>query len=171
MSGGNVGVEPCQQASRRFSLRSRQASSVAPKVDHQGPEPGPHQQLAHPPGRLRRIGLDGTQRAACNGGQVLSKPRELARGRLQGGDHVGAALYRAVLDALHQIVADQRAGVGFVFEPGPQLRRLDVGHVARSLCPGARRVVGAAPAMLVVEGVAQRVEGFLPTGNRLDSGG
>ena len=32
MSGGNVGVEPCQQASRRFSLRSRQASSVAPKV-------------------------------------------------------------------------------------------------------------------------------------------
>ena len=69
------------------------------------------------------------------------------------------------------IVADQRAGVGFVFEPGPQLRRLDVGHVARSVCPGARRVVGAAPAMLVVEGVAQRVEGFLPTGNRLDSGG
>ena len=40
---------------------------------------------------------------------------------LQGGDHVGAALHRAVLDALYQVVADQLARVGFVFEAGPQL--------------------------------------------------
>jgi len=73
---------------------------------------------------------------------------------LQGGDHVGAALDRAVLDALHEVVADQRARVRLVFEPGPQLRCLDVGHVARPLRPGARRVVRTAPAMLVVEGVA-----------------
>ena len=71
-----------------------------------------------------------------------------------------------MLDALHQVVADQRARIGLVFEPGPQLRRLDVSHVARPLRPGPRRVVGAAPAVLVVEGVAQRVEGPLPAGWR-----
>jgi len=39
---------------------------------------------------------------------------------LQRGDHVGAALDRAVLDALHEVVADQRARVGLVLQPGPQ---------------------------------------------------
>ncbi|MCY4645669.1 MAG: hypothetical protein OXE73_02105 [Gammaproteobacteria bacterium] len=73
---------------------------------------------------------------------------------LQRGDHVGAALDRAVFDALHEVVADQRARVRLVFQPGPQLRRLDVGHVARPLRPGPRRIVGTAPAVLVVEGVA-----------------
>ncbi len=85
---------------------------------------------------------------------------------LQGGDHVGAAPHRAVLDALHQVVADQCARVGLVFEPGPQLRRLDVGAMARLLPPGPRRIVGTAPAVLVVERVAQRVEGPLPAGWR-----
>ena len=36
-------------------------------------------------------------------------------------DHVGAALHRAVLDALHQVVENQLARVGFVLEPSPQL--------------------------------------------------
>ena len=85
---------------------------------------------------------------------------------LQGGDHVSAAPHRAVLDALHQVVADQVAGVGFVFEPGPQPRRLDVGAVSGLLRPSPRRVVRPAPAVLVVERVAQRVEGPLPAGRR-----
>ena len=71
-----------------------------------------------------------------------------------------------MLYALHQVVADQRARVRLVFEPGPQFRRLDVGHVARPLRPGPRRVVRAAPAVLMVEGVAQRIEGPLPAGRR-----
>ena len=69
-----------------------------------------------------------------------------------------------MLDALQEVVADQLARAGFVLEAGPQLRPLDVGAMAGLLRPGARRVVGAAPAVLVVEGVAQRAEGLLPTG-------
>ncbi|MCY3944365.1 MAG: hypothetical protein OXG18_11500 [Gemmatimonadetes bacterium] len=83
---------------------------------------------------------------------------------LQRGDHLGSVLDRAVLDALHEVVADQRARVRLVFEPGPQLRRLDVGHMARALRPRSRRVVRAAPAVLVVEGVVKRGEGLLPAG-------
>ena len=101
------------------------------------------------------------------GGQVvLALARHFKADFLEGGDHVGAASHGGVLDALHQVVADQFARVGFVFEPGPQLRRLDVGQVARLLHPGPRRVVRAAPALLVVEGVTQRVEGPLPAGRR-----
>ncbi|MDE0256779.1 MAG: hypothetical protein OXR82_00135 [Gammaproteobacteria bacterium] len=85
---------------------------------------------------------------------------------LQRGDHVGSVLDRAVLDALHEVVADQRARIRLVFESGPELRRLDVGHVARSLRPRALRVVRSAPAVLVVEGVAERIEGPLPAGGR-----
>ena len=54
------------------------------------------------------------------GGQiVLALARHFEADLLQGGNHVGAALYRAVLDALHQVVTDQFARVGFVFEPCP----------------------------------------------------
>ena len=86
----------------------------------------------------------------------------LEAGLLQGGDHVAAAPHHTVLDTLQQVVADQLARAGFVLEAGPQLRRLQVGAMAGLLRPGARRVVRAAPAVLVVEGVAQRVEGLLP---------
>ena len=85
---------------------------------------------------------------------------------LQGGDDVGAALHGAVLDALHQVVPDQLARLCFVLKSGPQLCRFDIGAVAGLLCPGARRVVRPAPAVVVVEGVAQRVEGLLPAGRR-----
>ena len=102
----------------------------------------------------------------AGGDVVLSLARHLQPHVLQRGDHVGAALYRAVLDALHEVVADQRARVRLVFESGPQSRCLDVGHVARPLRPGARRVVRTAPAVLVVEGVAKRGEGLLPAGGR-----
>ena len=71
-----------------------------------------------------------------------------------------------MFDALHQVVADQVARVGLMFEAGSQLRRVDVGAMARLLCSGALRVVRAAPAVLVVEGVAQRVEGSLPARRR-----
>ena len=71
-----------------------------------------------------------------------------------------------MLDTLEQVVADQVARVGLMVGPGPQLRCLDVGQVARLLRPCPLRVVRAAPAVLVVEGVAQRVEGPLPSGGR-----
>ena len=69
-----------------------------------------------------------------------------------------------MLDTLQQVVADQLAGAGFVLEAGPQLRRLQVGAMPGLVRPGARRVVRTAPAVLVVEGVAQRAEGLLPAG-------
>ena len=102
----------------------------------------------------------------AGGDVVLALARHLQPHVLQRGDHVGAALDRAVLDALHQVVADPCVRVRLVFESGPQLRRLDVGHVARPLRPGPRRVVGTAPAVLVDESVAWRVEGLLPAGGR-----
>ena len=71
-----------------------------------------------------------------------------------------------MLDTLQEVVADQLAGAGFVLEAGPQLRRLQVSAMAGPVRPGTRRVVGAAPAVLVVEGVAQRPEGLLPAGRR-----
>ena len=101
------------------------------------------------------------------GGQiVLALARHFEADFLQGGDNVGAAPHRAVFDALHQVVADQVARVGLMFEAGSQLRRVDVGAMARLLCSGALRVVRAAPAVLVVEGVAQRIEGSLPARRR-----
>jgi hypothetical protein len=101
------------------------------------------------------------------GGHVaLALPRHLESRFLQGGDNIGAALHDAVLDALHEVVPDQLARVGLDRQPGPQLRRLDVGAMAGVLRPGAGRVVRPAPAVLVVEGVAQRAEGLLPAGRR-----
>ena len=82
----------------------------------------------------------------------------------KGGDDVGPVPRRAVLDALEQVVADQVAGGGFEPEPGPQLRGLDVGAVAGLLHSGPSRIVGTAPAVLMVEGVAQRIEGLPPAG-------
>ena len=100
-------------------------------------------------------------------GQVpLALARHLKAGFLQGGDHVGAALHGAVLDALRQVVPDQLARVGFVLQAGPQRRRLDVGAVAGLMRPRPRRVVRPAPTVLVVEGVAQRVVSLLPAGRR-----
>ena len=71
-----------------------------------------------------------------------------------------------MLDPLQQVVADQLAGAGLVLEARPQPRRFDVGAMAGLVLPGPRRVVGAGPAVLVVEGVAQRVERLLPAGGR-----
>ena len=71
-----------------------------------------------------------------------------------------------MLDTLEQVVPDQVAGGGFEPETGPQPRRLDVGTVAGLLHPGPRRIVGAAPAVLVVEGVAERIERLPPTRRR-----
>ena len=89
------------------------------------------------------------------------KPRLYKRGH-----HVGAATHRAVLNSLHQVIADQLARVGFLLKAGPQLCRLDVGAVSGLLHPGPSRIVWPNPAVLVVEGVAQRVEGLLPAGRR-----
>ena len=57
-------------------------------------------------------------------------------------------------------------GSGLDLQSGPQLRRVDAGTMAGLLRPGPRRVVGPAPAVLVVEGVAQRAEGLLPARRR-----
>ena len=81
----------------------------------------------------------------------------------QGGDDFVAIPHRSVLDTLEQVVPDQVAGGGFEPEPGPQPRRLDVGAVAGLLHPGPRRIVRTAPAVLVVEGVAERIERLPPS--------
>ena len=101
------------------------------------------------------------------GGHVaLPLARHFESRLFESGHDVGAALHDAVLDALHQVVPDQLARVGLDLQTGPQVRRVDVGAVAGLLRPRPRRVVGPAPAVLVVERVAQRVEGLLPAGRR-----
>ena len=85
---------------------------------------------------------------------------------MQGGDGIRPVPYRAVLDTLEQVVADQVVGGGLEREPGPQLRRLDVGAVPGLLHPRPRRVIRPAPAVFGVEGVAERVECLLPTRRR-----
>ncbi len=77
-----------------------------------------------------------------------------------------AVPHRSVLDALEQVVPDQVAGGSFEPEAGPQLCRFDVGAVAGLLHSGPGRIVRTAPAVLVVEGVAERVERLLPAGGR-----
>ena len=74
-----------------------------------------------------------------------------------------AVAHHAVLDALDQVVPDQVAWGGFEPEPGSQLRRLDVGAVPGLLHSGPGRIVRAAPAVLVVEGVPERIERPLPS--------
>ncbi len=85
---------------------------------------------------------------------------------LERGDNIVAVFDRTVLDTLEQVVPDQVAGGRFEPEPGPQPGRLDVGAVAGVLHSGPLRVVWTAPAVLVVEGVAQRIETPLPTRRR-----
>ena len=93
---------------------------------------------------------------------VLALARHLQARLLQGGDDIGPVPYRAVLDTLEQVVADQVAGGGLDREAGLQVRRLDVGAVPGLLHPRQRRVIRPTPALFGVEGVAQRVEGLLP---------
>ena len=71
-----------------------------------------------------------------------------------------------MLDTLEQVVADQVAGGGLECEAGTQVRRLDVGAVPGLLHPRPRRVIRPAPALLGVEGVAERVECLLPARRR-----
>ena len=97
---------------------------------------------------------------------AVALARHFKAGLLQGGDDVGAALHGAVLDPLHEVVPDQLARLCFVLKAGPQRCRFDVGAVSWLLHPGARRVVGPAPAVLVVEAVAKWVKGLLPAGRR-----
>ena len=97
---------------------------------------------------------------------MLALARHFESRILQGGDDVAAVAHGAVLDALRQVVADELARVGLDREADPQVGRVDVGAVSGLLRPGAGRVVGPAPSVLVVEAVAQRAEGFLPTGRR-----
>ena len=82
---GRQGLDPAFDARRQPVHRRPAAAADTEKkaqADHQGPEPRAPQEHAHPCGRRRRIGLDGTQRAACDGAQALAEPLELAVGRL-----------------------------------------------------------------------------------------
>ena len=82
----------------------------------------------------------------------------------QRGDDIASVAHHAVLDALDQVVPDQVAWGGFEPEPGSQLRRFDVGAVSGLLHSGPGRIVGTAPAVLVVEGVPERIERLPPSG-------
>ena len=92
------------------------------------------------------------------GDVVLALARHFETRLPEGRDDLFAIPHRAVLDTLEQVVPNQVAGGGFEPEAGPQPRRLDVGAVSGVLHPGPRRIVGPAPAVFVVEGVAERVE-------------
>ena len=92
--------------------------------------------------------------------------RHLQARLLQGCDDIGPVPYRAVLDTLEQVVPDQVAGGGLEREAGAQVRRLDVGTVPGLLHPRPRRIIWPAPALLGVEGVAERVECLLPARRR-----
>ena len=89
---------------------------------------------------------------------VLALARHFQARLPERGDDIEAVFHRAVLDALEQVVPDQVAGGGFEPEPGPQLGGLDVGAVSGLLHPGPGRIVRTAPAVLVVEGVPERIE-------------
>ncbi len=92
-------------------------------------------------------------------GQVFLALARHFKARLpERGDDIETVFHHAVLDALEQIVPDQVAGGGFEPEPGPQLGGLDVGAVSGLLDPGPGRIVRTAPAVLVVEGVPERIE-------------
>ena len=97
---------------------------------------------------------------------VLALARHLQARLPQGGDDIGPIPYRAVLDTLEQVVADQVTGGRFEREAGAQVRRLDVGTVPGLLHPSQRRVIRPAPAVFGVEGVTERVECLLPARRR-----
>ena len=71
-----------------------------------------------------------------------------------------------MLDTLEQVVPDQLSGGGLEREAGTQVCRLDVGAVPGLLHPRPRRVIRPAPALLGVEGVAERAERLLPARRR-----
>ena len=71
------GLDPVLDAPRQpLHRRPASAEDAEPKTqaDDQGPEPRLQQQLAHPPGRLLRIALDGTQRVPRDAPRVLAEP-------------------------------------------------------------------------------------------------
>ena len=96
-------------------------------------------------------------------GQVVLALARHFKARLpERGDDIETVFHRAVLDALEQVVPEQVAGRGFEPETGPQLGGLDVGAVSGLLDPRPGRVVWTAPAVLVVEGVPERIERAAP---------
>ena len=129
-------------------LRSRSVKSFAVEVNSV--------QCSFQPPAFPRLGVQ-------RGEIVLALARHFEARLPQRGDDIVAAAHHAVLDALDQVVPDQVAGRGFEPEPGSQLRRLDVGAVAGLLHSGPGRIVGTAPAVLVVEGVAERIERLPPS--------
>ena len=97
---------------------------------------------------------------------VLALARHFEARLPQCRDDLVAVAHHAVLDALEQVVPEQVAGGGFQLEPGPQLCRIDVGAVAGLLHSGPGRIVGTAPAVLMVEGVPERIERLPPSRRR-----
>ena len=102
----------------------------------------------------------------ADGEVVLPLTGHLEACLLQEGDDIGAVLHPTALDPLQEVIPDQLPRAGFHFEAGSQPRRVHVGAMARLLRLGPRRVVGTAPAVLVVEGVPQCVERLPPAGGR-----
>ena len=132
------------------SLRSLSSRLLNRSVESSGLKVKGEQPSLQPP-PVPRVGVH-------RGQVVLALARHFQARLPECGDDIEAVLHRAVLDALDQVVPDQVAGGGFEPEPGPQSRRLDVGAVSGLLHPGPGRIVRTAPAVLVVEGVAERVE-------------
>ena len=84
---------------------------------------------------------------------------------MQGVDHRGAIRDGPAFDAMFQIVGNQPPGVFLRLDPRPELSGLDVGPMTWMHVPRPLRIVRAAPAVLVVLPVPQRVKRLLPSGS------
>ena len=97
---------------------------------------------------------------------MLPLARHLQARPLQGENHRGAIRDGPRFDALAQIIGNQPPGVFLYRQPGPKLGGLDVGPMAGLHVTGPLRIVRAAPAVLVVLPVPQRVKRLLPSRSR-----
>ena len=96
---------------------------------------------------------------------VLALARHLQVELLQRPHHAGAVGDRTGGHAGHQVLPDQLPRVRLHLPPRPQRLRVQIRPVRRwPVRPSPRRVVRPAPAVLEVQGVAERVERLLPAG-------
>ena len=154
---GRQGLDPAFDARRQPVHRRPAAAADTEKkaqADHQGPEPRAPQEHAHPCGRRRRIGLDGTQRAACDGAQALAEPLELALGRLleEGGspaDVMGRYQRRSeevdamMVEAYVSGVSQRKMGDVTEALMGERVGRSTVSRVAKRLDEGVQTLRSA----------------------------
>ena len=98
---------------------------------------------------------------------MLALARHLQARLLQRRDHASAVLHGPVHHAHGQVLPEYLTGVRLHPQPSPQPRRIPVRQVRRRpVQPRPLGIVWTTPVVLVVEEVAQRIEGLLPARRR-----